>query len=177
MRYPKGLIEVGGRTLIALQCAALLDRVDAVVVVAGWAGGLLTRGLPARVRVLRVARWWTGGQADSLSCAIEQIPVASVLVQPVDVPPAGGAVLDALLATGGDAVPTWQGHRGHPVLLGPGTAGRLAESRPDDGLRSLLRDAQEVAVDDERVTWNLNRPRDLARWLSSGWVRAGATTP
>ncbi len=168
MRFPKGALRVGGSSLLELQCDALFQHVERLVVVVGWASGLVVRGLPEEVEVVEAPRWWTGTQADSVRLALARLPRGPVLVQPSDVPPPSVAVVEALLRAGGSAVPSFQGRRGHPVLLGCQEIERLRVARLPEGLRTLLRDAREVPVDDPRVTWNLNHPRELARWLRAG---------
>jgi len=165
MRYPKGLLLVGGVPLVQWQCRALLARCTEVVVVVGWGGQALAARLPPGARALPSRAWWHQRQADSVRLALAGLTVEAVLVHPVDVPPPPEEVLDALIAAERDAVPTWEGQPGHPVLLRGESVRRLAAQAPAGGLRALLVEAARVPVTDGRVRWNLNRPADLARWI------------
>jgi CTP:molybdopterin cytidylyltransferase MocA len=165
MRFPKAALQLGGASLIQLQCRALLPVVERLVVVVGWGGGLVVRGLPASVEVVRAEAWWRGSQLLSVQAALRGLDADRILIQPVDVPPPERAVLDRLLTQRGSAVPTWRGQRGHPVLLGPAELARIGEEPLPMGLRSLLADVTEVPVDDPRVCWNLNDARCLVRWM------------
>lgn len=167
MRFPKGAVLVGGSTLLRHQCNAVFQVLSSVVVVVGWSGSLVARGLPLQVQIVKAPRWWRGTQADSVRLALDRLPRCPVLVQPTDVPPPTAAVIEALLAENRSAVPCYHGRRGHPVLLGLDAVDRLRSERPAEGLRTLLEDAVEVSVEDPRVTWNLNDPRALVRWLRS----------
>ncbi len=165
MRFPKGAVRVGGVGLLELQCDAVFRDVSTVIVTLGWGAGLVAEGLDPRVRRVFIPEWWRGGQAESVRVALGELGRCRLLVLPVDVPAPSRAVLDALLDAPGSAVPCFEGRRGHPVLLGPDAVEQLREAVPEHGLRSLLRSAREVPVRDPSVLWNLNQPRDLARWL------------
>ncbi len=165
MRFPKGALCIGGSTLLQLNCDALSQHVSSVVVVLGWSSSLVARGLSGRVRCVHAPDWLHGSQVDSVRLALSGLHRCSVIVQPADVPPPSAALLRALLASGGSAVPHFEGRPGHPVVLGPDAVERLRNEEPVEGLRTLLQGAREVPVHDPDVLRNLNHPRELARWL------------
>jgi CTP:molybdopterin cytidylyltransferase MocA len=146
----------------------LFQHAERVIVVVGWGGSLAVRGLSAGVEIIRAPDWRAGGQSDSIRLALGDVHGGRVLVQPVDVPPVSSGVVRALCAAGGSAVPVWRGRPGHPVMLAQPLIEELRATHPRDGLRGLLGDAQRVVVEDPSVCWNLNDPRQLARWLRSG---------
>jgi CTP:molybdopterin cytidylyltransferase MocA len=166
MRFPKGALRIGGRSLLSSQCDALFREVDRVVVVLGWGAALVARDLRQEVTRIVAVDWWRGSQADSVRLGLQQLPGCTrLLVQPVDVPPVSPAVLQALLTCQHSTVPYHRGQPGHPVLLAGPELAALRQATPPRGLRSLLVDAGRIDVDDPAVCANLNHPRQLVHWL------------
>lgn len=104
----------------------------------------------------------------------EQRPTPSapyVLLTPVDVPPVRLDVLRQLLSAGVPPdkalIPTWQGHDGHPILLGPSLVLACLEEPSPPHLHAVLAATEphpRLAVADEQVIFNLNTPQDVERW-------------
>lgn len=94
-------------------------------------------------------------------------------VWPADHPAVGAATLEALiLAAAPDqvALPTYEGRRGHPALVGGHLKGNIAAIPAGLGLRQLWCDRpeilREVAVPDEGVLLDLDTPEDYAKAIA-----------
>jgi CTP:molybdopterin cytidylyltransferase MocA len=178
MGTPKALMSVDGRPWWRIQA----ERLAAAGLEATW---VVSAAVQASI----------GGEGDapqSMALADSSVPmfdsilagVAAVrglrprglFVLPIDVPAAGPAVWSALARTGGVAIPTCGGRRGHPVYLPWGwLMGVLAALPPSPRLDALIGPvATEVAVDDPSVLVNLNTPEDVRAWLAGG---GGASEP
>jgi len=97
---------------------------------------------------------------DSLQRLIAASPAARSFVLHVDMPVFDVSVYEMLLNSEGDAVvPTFDGHRGHPVLLSPKALGAISKLDPGtDRLDAWLRTNHvlEVAVPTDIIFKNLN---------------------
>jgi molybdenum cofactor cytidylyltransferase len=64
-------------------------------------------------------------------------------------------------------VPTFEGRRGHPLLLTWSHVARLRAHPPDQGLNTYVRqhdsELVEVAVESEAILWDLDTPEDYER--------------
>jgi CTP:molybdopterin cytidylyltransferase MocA len=131
--------------------------VDEIVVVAG-AYGLETTD----VSVVECADW-TKGPGASLRCGLGALgaDVDAVVVVLADGPKLSPAaverVLDVWRREGGIVAASYNGGRGHPLVLG------RSESRdvPDEGLRG--QDVRLVPCDDLGSPGDVDTPEDLAR--------------
>ena len=107
-------------------------------------------------------REWERGPGASLRCGLDALPAdaeAAVVVL-ADGPDLAPAAIDRIVAawrdSGRDVVAaTYQGRRGHPVLLARGAWGRV----PDEGARSL--EALAVPCDDLGAPGDVDFPSDL----------------
>ncbi len=112
------------------------------------------------------------GTLFSIHLGLEKLPssCSSVLIQPVDHP---FVKLDTLVQLKNNAssntiiIPTYNGRRGHPPLLGSDFFSRLFELPLNEGARAIYRQVEEsvreVVVEDPGVLLNVNRNED---WLS-----------
>ncbi len=178
MGRPKALLAWGGRTLLAHQCQVLSEAPAAfgqVVVVLGHDADRLRAeaGLPPRVEVVVNARWAEGRSASLEAGAAAIAPDRqAVLVAAVD-QPLERSVVQALLvafdpATHAAAVPTFDGRRGHPLLLSARLLPDLARvSALAEGLRTLVRAHAAatlfVPVASPSIHLDLNTPEALAQ--------------
>lgn len=162
MGSPKALLDWGGAPLVAAHVRALGPWAAEVVVVVG-ADAPRVAAAAGPVRLVSNAEWSTTHPIDSLRCALRTIAgEGRALVTPVDVPPADEAVLRALAAASGAAVPTFAGRDGHPVALDDLLrAGVLAGAGAVEGLRGLLVGAARVAVPVD-VSPDYDTPADWA---------------
>jgi CTP:molybdopterin cytidylyltransferase MocA len=159
MGRPKGLLlTAAGVPLLRAHADALAAAGCDVVVVLGFAADAHRAVLPVGARVLVNERW---DQTDmAASAALALAGAGTVLLTPVDAPPARGDTIARLLAVRGDAVPVWQGRDGHPVKLAP--------PHPTGRLDLRLAGATRVAVDDPDCVLNLNTPADWEAWAGRG---------
>ena len=138
----KLLAELGGRPLveyaIAAQCA--VPEISRVVVVLGAdADEIRQRVSFGRAEVV-VCHEWSRGQAASLRCGLSVLPDADRVIitlgdEPLITPEVIGRFVHAPL--GSRAV--YDGHPGHPVVLGPDQVSALAALMGDRGARDVLR--------------------------------------
>ncbi|MEC8425454.1 MAG: hypothetical protein VX000_16830, partial [Myxococcota bacterium] len=98
----------------------------------------------------------------SLRICVADLPDATpLLVTPVDVPPAPAAVIAALLACEGPAVPSVGGQDGHPIRT---TVGVVRKSGRGRTLRDTLHDADRISLGWRGALRNLNTPADFRAW-------------
>ncbi len=98
----------------------------------------------------------------SLQALLKASPRALSFVLHVDMPAFDLRVWNALVDAGADAVPVYEGRRGHPVLLSPATLDAAAQLDPATGrLDELLRGRKvtEVPVTTDVILANLNGAR------------------
>lgn len=169
MGRPKASVWVGGRPAlerIARACAAFCMPAPWVVV---GAHSCPTLGY----RIVHNPRW-AQGRTTSIQAGLAAIgPTPAVLLWPVDVCLPGVEVVGALLEARRRAprralwVPSYDGRRGHPVLLGPRAQAALRTLGPQRPARDVVRrfaaagEVEHVVVDDPAVLVDLNRPADL----------------
>ena len=113
------------------------------------------------------------GLGSSLRRGVAGLPdrAAAVVVCLGDMPFVGDAVIDALIAAydpnGGKSicVPSWQGKRGNPVLLGRAHFDALLGLTGDRGARRLIAEVPEaiceVPVTNDGILRDIDRPEDL----------------
>ena len=164
MGHPKALLDLDGRPLVAWHATGFGAVCGRVRVVVGGAADAVIAALPPGVEAVLNPAWATTGPRDSLCCALDGAPAAwRAIITPVDSPPAPRAILDALLATGGPAVPTWGGEDGHPVVVNVGEA---QDALRAGTLRDALRGAARVPVSWPDTARNLNTPAEWSAWTA-----------
>lgn len=165
MGCPKGLLDVDGAPLIRRHVEQLSRHCVGVRVVLGCqakrhAAAIADTG----AELIMNPDWAQTGPAASLTLALVGLPAATtLLISPVDAPPAPHGVLAALLAAPCPAVPVFAGRPGHPVRA---RVGPLAAALQRGTLRDATRDATRVLVDWSEVDTNLNTPSEWAAWRS-----------
>ncbi len=179
MGRPKSLLDAGGgRTFIERVATTLARGGCAPVVVVlrdvNAPEGALARRVGARVVANPSPE---EGPVASVRCALRALPagVGGIAVLPVDHPLVEPTTIEELIAAfDADAepdavVPTYQGRRGHPVLLRSTLFAEIMEDDLAEGLRTVLRRdparVRELAVDDPGVLADLDTPDALRRHL------------
>ncbi|MFH1033953.1 MAG: nucleotidyltransferase family protein [Pseudomonadota bacterium] len=113
------------------------------------------------------------------------LEVAAFFIHPVDIPLVSPGTIAALCQAwerGGRQViyPCFQGRRGHPPLLCASLAGPIAAWPGEGGLKALLRQYQdqalEVPVADEFILRDMDHPADYER-LAREWPRPRREPP
>jgi nicotine blue oxidoreductase len=156
---PKAWGPYAGKTLLEAQLGFLAtvtapENVD-IAIQAEW----LERCRALSPRVNWIAADPEGSPLSSLQALLKATPRARSFVIHVDMPAFDLRVWRALEAAPGDAVPAYEGRRGHPVLLTAETLDEVARLDPaTDRLDNFLRGRTitEVPVNTDVILANLN---------------------
>ncbi len=146
---PKALLEIGGERLVDRAVRILRQGgVETVVVVSGAAP---LDGVDATVVN---NPQWDSGMGSSLRVGLGALPteVDAVVVALVDTPRIGPEAVHRVIGSGHGraalAVATYDGRRGHPVLLGRDHwAGVIELAQGDEGARAYLRQHPESVLE------------------------------
>ncbi|HEU4759586.1 MAG TPA: nucleotidyltransferase family protein [Dehalococcoidia bacterium] len=172
MGRPKPLLEWGTGTLIEYQLAQLgRPPLDRVVVVLGHRADEV-RPLVHRAGAQAIINeLYREGRASSVRVAAAALPedTEAVVVLSVD-QPRPHQVIERLVRehiVGWNLItaPTWEGQRGHPVVLSGSLIAELREVREaTEGLRDVLRhheaEVREVPFESAVVLLDINRPEE-----------------
>ncbi|WP_179131200.1 nucleotidyltransferase family protein [Candidatus Entotheonella palauensis] len=183
----KALLPFGGRTVIEQVIHNLLQvNLDGVAVVLGHRAPEIAAVLePLPVRMVHNARY-REGMTSSVQAALEQIvpiPEAYMLAL-VDQPHLGHEpaqhVLEAFTQTRqGLVIPTYQGKRGHPIVLSCKYRQEVLDLGPDQGLNLVTRghpeDTLEVPLADEFILQDMDYPEDYEAVLKQWQQRMHAS--
>ncbi len=196
MGQPKASLPFGETTALGLileTCEAA--KLRAAIVVAG-ADELAVRAAAVPYRNARIVTHfdWKAGRTSSIKAglaalgAVGDLPVLDdVLLWPVDCCLPSADVLLALKAARAALpnalawIPSFDQRRGHPALLSPTAAARIAALGPNDSARRVIHELAEegrlvhVEVDEPSVLMNMNTPEDYAHWLRE-YARADSET-
>lgn len=172
---PKLLAPLDGRPLIhAALAAAFAAPARGVTVVTGGHAPAVTAAVEAFGRPLRVVHAPDHGEglSASLKAGIAALPAdtAGVFVFLADMPWIPARVADRLAEAldGGAqaAAPTFEGRRGHPVLLSAALLEPIMALTGDHGAGHILSDLGErlalIPVADDGVVRDVDHPADLA---------------
>ena len=185
---PKALLPVGGRGTgrFPVPRYVLLDYVLGELAAAGIEEVVVVAGARARDVLSHCDRpgvhgvenaHWRQGKTTSVRAGVEAAlaipgtPAGWFFIQGVDQPVSRAAlrVLVQATAEAGRAgcavlVPSYQGRRGHPLVVAAALAPELLTLREDNGGLRALRDRHplcQVPVDDPSVLYDINRPEDV----------------
>ena len=155
--------------------AALATKARPVVVVTGYARESVEGAVAGLDVGVAFNPKFASGLASSLSVGLSAMPrdVAGALVllgdMPLIEPRLADALIEAFLAREGAlaAVPSRDGRRGNPVLLGRGLFEAAMRLTGDEGARRLIgalsaSELVEVETPDTGVTFDIDTPEDLA---------------
>lgn len=183
MGRPKLALEVRGRSVLEHVVAALREGGASPVLVVlaphvAFLADLAARG-GAEVLLLPEATPDMRATVEHGLAWLEQRyhpgPDDAWLLVPADHPTLDAAVIRGLCderrrcPEGSIFVPTWQGRRGHPTLIGWGHVAGVRSWPADQGLNTYLRAqggcVREVPAGGPEVVQDLDTPEDLARLL------------
>ncbi len=166
----KRLARLSGGECLLDTCIATVCAADLPLRVAlGSGDDALAADLEARgIATLRCAEA-PRGMGATLAEAVRQLPPwEAVLVALADMPWLRADSMRAVAAAareGGICIPSFRGHRGHPVAFGARFLPELARLDGDYGARELLarhaRTVRELALDDPGILRDVDRPDDL----------------
>jgi len=176
MGRPKALLACQGTTFLGhLLRVTAHPAISVRRVVLGAAADEIRRATGVAPEAVVMNPEWQKGQLSSLQAGLHSLPEGGtdgVLVCPVDQPLISALLVDRLIkafrAQKRDIVmPTWQGHRGHPVIFSSKLYPELFAAPVDVGARAVVWAHQaelfELPTEEEGVVMNLNDPETLAR--------------
>lgn len=179
MGIDKALLMYRGRTFLQSIIATLRDAgVERIVIVLGHHAAEIERATNlANVEVLLNADYQRG-QTSSLQTGLKALagqPVDGIVLSLVDHPAFRASTIAKLIVAFNASrapvvVPTYQGQRGHPVLIGRALFDELMGLAQDAGANTVIRKYREstqfVEVDDAGVLTDVDDPaayRKLSR--------------
>jgi len=175
MGYPKPLLEIGGRTFVAILAEAMLAAVGRLIVVVGSRSEAVRRAVPDDQRISVVENsGYLRGQLSSIKVGLACVDAGAsgVLVHLADHPMVRAATFAALIAKFRRSrkpivIARYDGRRGHPVLFARELFGELAAAPEDQGARAVVAAdparVEYVDADDLGVLTDLDTPEDLDR--------------
>ena len=161
-----------GLPLVAhVVASALASKATAVIVVTGHAGAHVVAALAGLAVTIVHNPTYADGMAGSLKAGLAALPSAcdGVLILLGDMPLVRRATLDALIGAFDPeaceaVVPTFDGRRGNPVLIGRALFDAVLQLEGDEGARGLLKQSGAVRtcqVDDPGVTLDIDTTEAL----------------
>ena len=176
MGRPKALLACEGTTFLGhLLRATVHQSIGMRRVVLGAAADEIQHAAALAPEIVVINNDWQKGQLSSLQAALRSLPEGGtdgILVCPVDHPLISSHLVDLLIKSfrkeGRPIVmPTWQGHRGHPVLFAAKLYPELLAAPANVGARAVVWEHQaellEVPTEEQGVVQNLNDPEALGR--------------
>ena len=180
-RVNKLLAEIEGAPMVVNAVrAALASQAEPVIVVTGHERHEVEAALAGQPVTFVHNPDYAGGLSTSLHRGLGALPEESdgVVVCLGDMPRVGPQVIDRLIAAfsplEGRAIclPTWQGKRGNPVLLGRQFLAEVQTIAGDIGAKALIGEypelVAEVPMPDDAVLTDIDTPDGLARLKSAG---------
>jgi molybdenum cofactor cytidylyltransferase len=168
-RY-KMTLPLGDRTVIEHCIAGMRGVVSRIVVVVGWQAARLQELLAGDEEVTCVLNErFREGMFSSVRSGIAQVQAPRFFLTPGDYPLVGPVVYERMLGVRGDIViPTFDGERGHPVLIRSQLVPEILARPADSSLRDYIeaRGYTIVEVEDEAILWDLDTPEDYKRLLA-----------
>jgi len=177
MGRPKALLDFDGQSCVARVVASCRQAgVEAVVLVTSPGGGAVRREAGEAIQAINQQP--ERGMLSSLQAGLGELPADATgfLIYPVDYPVVPAEEVRRLLAAfaGRTAdqrifIPSFQHHRGHPVLVHASLAPELLALDPSSSARAVMAaHAAEIAyveAADDRVLMDMDTPEDYRRCL------------
>jgi molybdenum cofactor cytidylyltransferase len=180
MGSPKATLTYRGRTFLERIVQILQEAgLERLVVVLGHQAEEIQRQIKIEAAQVVINPDYRSGQTSSLQVGLRSLmaeELEAVLLCLVDHPAVAAETVRTIVATfqqcGAPVViPTYQGRRGHPVLIGRQVSDELLELASDAGADSVVRRyraaTQFVEVDDEGIVMDVDDPESYRR-LTSG---------
>jgi molybdenum cofactor cytidylyltransferase len=176
MGTQKLLLPFGDTTVVgAVTRTAAASRVDGTIIVLGADRDAVRRELAPRGVRFAVNEEFHLGMLSSIQAGLRALPdgAEAAVIMLGDQPFLGAEAVDAVIGAYRDGrpgivIPTFQGRRGHPVLVDLKYRDEVLAFEQSDGLRRLLRahpeDVREVGVGDANILRDLDTPEDYAGW-------------
>jgi molybdenum cofactor cytidylyltransferase len=159
----------------AVVRTAATSCVDGTIVVLGADRDAVRRELTPHGVRFTVNEEFHLGMLSSIQAGLRALPdgAEAVVIMLGDQPFLGAGVVDAVVGAYRDGrqgivIPTFQGRRGHPVLLDLKYRDEILAFDQSDGLRRLMRahqgDIREVDAGDANILRDFDTPEDYAGW-------------
>lgn len=177
MGKPKMLLPFGGKTIIEHVVENVCySQVDKILVVLGSHRQEIFEKIAHRAVFTAINPRYPDGMLSSIQTGFRSVPpeTTAVVICLGDQPLIPSSVIDALIEAflktkKGIVLPTYQGKRGHPILIDMKYTNEVQDISPKIGLRSLVhshpQDIQEVEVDTPQILKDIDKPEDYAREL------------
>lgn len=172
----KQLLPLGGRAAIEWIAEAVGARLDEVVVVLGHRAEEVASVLAAHPVRWVVNTSYQTGMLSSVQCGVQAVDrAADYLICLGDQPRLSRAVVEQVLQRrnqrdAGIIIPTTNGKRGHPVLIGNAYRAEILALPPGVGLNAVTRghpeDTCELPVAEPAILTDMDTPADYQRELN-----------
>jgi molybdenum cofactor cytidylyltransferase len=175
----KPLLPLAQRPLIAhvLEALTASRRIAPLLVVTGHHAAELDAALPPTVTRVFNPDYARGEMLSSLKIGLQQLQstgpnhagfLLAFADQPAVLPRTISTLVERLLLDAPPVVlPTFQGRKGHPLVLSARLIPEIAALHPSDTLRTVIQKhlplAALIPVDDPAILEDLDTPADLAR--------------
>lgn len=181
MGRPKALLACQGTTFLGnLLRVTAHPAIGMRRVVLGAAADEIQRAARLAPEVVVINQDWQRGQLSSLHAAMRSLPkegTDGILVCPVDHPLISAQLVDKLVKAFRAqkkpiVMPTWQGHRGHPVIFASQLYPELLSAPAEVGARAVVwahqADVYELPTEEQGVIQNLDDPETLRQATGAG---------
>ena len=160
----KMTLPLGDKTVIERTIEGMYGIVGRILVVVGWQAERIQEVLASYDKVeIVVNERFMAGMFSSVKAGLAQVRAPSIVLLPGDCPLIAADTYRRMLAVAGDIlVPTFEGKRGHPVLLRGALIPEIL-SRPDDStLRQYIdhKGCVFVEMDDDSILHDMDTPED-----------------
>jgi molybdenum cofactor cytidylyltransferase len=168
----KMTLPLGNKTVLEKSIEGMHQVVRRILVVVGWEAERIRELLAPYDKVELVTnRGFRSGMFSSIKAGIAKVRAPSFFLLPGDCPFVGNSVYRQMLAAAGDIViPTYEGRKGHPVLLDARLIPEILTQPDGTTLRDyiLARGYTAVEVRDEAVLLDIDTPADYRAALAAG---------
>jgi len=177
MGSPKALLPYHGRPFLDhLLNVTTQPRIGARRVVLGAHAEQIAGAFPLTADEVVINREWERGQLSSLQVALRSLPAGTdgILLCLVDHPLISTRLVCDLIdrfysAKKPIVLPSYQGHRGHPVIFSSSLYEELLRAPLETGARAVVWDhpdeVEEFLTDEEGCVLNINDPDSLQKAL------------
>jgi len=176
MGRPKALLACQGTTFLGhLLRVTAHPGIGIRRVVLGAGADEIQRAAGLAPEAVVINRDWPKGQLSSIQAGLRSLSEGAtdgILLCPVDHPLVSAHLVDLLVKAfrAQDkliVMPTWEGHRGHPVIFGARLYPEILAAPENVGARAVVwahqADLLEIPTKEEGVVQNLDDPEALAR--------------
>jgi molybdenum cofactor cytidylyltransferase len=177
MGSPKALLPYHGHSFLDhLLDVTSQPQIGARRIVLGAHAELITKAVRLASQEVVINDQWERGQLSSLHVALRSLPQGTngILLCLIDHPMISSALVCNLIdrfysAKRPIVLPSYEGHRGHPVIFSSSLYKELLQAPLETGARAVVRahadEVEEVLTNEEGCVLNINDPDALQRAL------------